>query len=76
MTNTLQIIDLAGTGQVQLSVQTDETCQTAPPAPFQDPLDATDREEIRWYFHDYLSYPFGEAKARAEAVETLSLIHI
>ena len=70
MSRALQIIDLADSGQLQLSLTGDQGSKVAPPVAFQSPLDASDWGEITWYFRDYPEYPFGAAKARAEGVET------
>jgi tetratricopeptide (TPR) repeat protein len=70
VTKALEIHQLAETGQIQLYLKNDDDCRIAPPVTFQDPLDASDRQEIEWYFQGYLDNPFGAAKARAEAVET------
>jgi len=67
----LQIIDLADSGQVQLSLSTGpDRSDTAPAASFSFPLTDTELAEIRWYFTEYPENTFGEAKTRAETVET------
>ena len=66
----LEIIDLAETGQVQVALTTAQDRRTAPPVSFDDLLADSDLQEIGWYFTEYLRNPFGDAKARAEAVET------
>ena len=69
MVKCLEIRDLPESGQLQLSLRTDDGLRTAPPVPFRNPLEAADRAEISWYFQEYPEYPFGPAKDRAEAVE-------
>lgn len=65
----LEIIDLSETGQVQLAISNGQGRQTAPPATFDNPLEDSDRQEIGWYFTEYLQNPFGNAKDRAGSVE-------
>ena len=70
MADTLEILDLPESGQVQLSViDESDRRQSAPPVPFPFPL--TDREllELAWLFTGYAFEPFGESRARAEAAE-------
>ncbi len=73
MTGRLEIVDLADSGQVQLSWRHEAGQGLAPPAApptaFDSSLEATDQQELAWYYQNYLSNPFGAAKARAEAVE-------
>ena len=69
MVKCLEIRDLTESGQLELALSTDDDLRTAPPVPFRIPLDAADRSEISWYFQEYLEYPFGPARERAEAVE-------
>ena len=69
MVKRLEIRDLIESGQLQLALRTDDDLRTAPPVPFRMPLDEADRSEISWYFQEYLEYPFGPARDRAEAVE-------
>ena len=69
MVKRLEIHDLPDSAQVQLALQLDDDRQSAPPAPFRNPLESSDRAEISWYFQEYLDYPFGAAKERAGAVE-------
>jgi len=66
----LEINDLAETGQVQLAISNGQDRKTAPPATFGSSLEDSDRQEIGWYFTEYLQNPFGDAKDRAGAVET------
>ena len=75
MADTLEILDLPESGQIQLSIIKDtgidesDRRQSAPPVPFPFPL--TDREllELAWLFTGYAFEPFGESRARAEAAE-------
>ena len=68
--NLLEILDLPDAGQLQLSRLAGAARQTAPPAAFQNPLDAADQAEIAWYFQEYPDNPLGMAKERAAAVAT------
>ena len=69
MANLLQIVDLADTGQVQLSFLSDTgDSQTAPTANLPFPLTDTELAEMCWYFTEYPENTFGEAKTRADAV--------
>ena len=70
MVEALEIHHLSEAGQVQLGWMSGTARQSAPPVAFQNPLADSDYEEIGWYLRDYLHNPFGEAAARAEAVET------
>lgn len=70
MTKSLEIIELAETSQVQLHLRDGEAYREAPAVAFQSPLGDADQREIQWYFREYLDSPFGQAKERAEAVET------
>jgi tetratricopeptide (TPR) repeat protein len=69
VTKALEIHHLAETRQIQLCLRKDNDYHTAPPVAFPDPLNASDRQGIEWYFQSYLDSPFGAARARAEAVE-------
>ncbi|PKB71210.1 MAG: hypothetical protein BZY87_06650 [SAR202 cluster bacterium Io17-Chloro-G6] len=69
MADLLQIVDLADTGQVQLSLLGVSSGETAPAASFPFPLTDSELAEIRWYFTEYPENTFGEAKTRAEKVE-------
>ncbi|MEE8466130.1 MAG: CHAT domain-containing protein, partial [Dehalococcoidia bacterium] len=44
--------------------------ETAPPTSFSFPLTDSEAAEIRWYFSEYPENTFGEAKTRAEKVES------
>ena len=70
MTKALEIVDLPETAQLQLAWSAGEERHTAPPVPFQPPLDDAARQEIGWYFQDFLQDPFGPSRARGEAVES------
>ena len=75
MADLLQIVDLADSGQVQVSClrvadQSGHGQDSAPPADFPFPLTDAELAEIRWYFTDYPENTFGDAKSRAEKVET------
>ena len=70
MVEALEIHHLSEAGKVQLGWMSGNDRQNAPPVAFQNPLADSDYEEIGWYLRDYLDNPFGEAPARAEAVET------
>ncbi|NQW23358.1 MAG: tetratricopeptide repeat protein [SAR202 cluster bacterium] len=69
MSDLLQIVDLADSGQVQLSLLSDSNQETAPPTSFPLPLTNAELAEIRWYLTEYPENTFGEAKTRAEKVE-------
>ena len=66
----LEIVDLAESGQIQLSI-TDEagSRNSSQPVPFSLPLTGAEVQEIRWLLEVYASQPFGEAVSRAEAAE-------
>ena len=66
----LQIVDLADSGQVQLSYISGTEDVTAPPANFSFPLTDSELAEMRWYLSEYPENTFGEAKTRAETVES------
>ncbi|MDA0263477.1 MAG: tetratricopeptide repeat protein [Chloroflexi bacterium] len=70
MADLLQIVDLADSGQVQLSCLTGvDSSDSAPAANFSLPLTDAESAEIRWYLTEYPLNTFGEAKTRAESVE-------
>ena len=69
MTKCLEIHDLHDSGQLQLVLRSGDDSTSAAPVPFRVPLDVSDFAEISWYFQEYLDYPFGLARDRAEAVE-------
>ncbi len=81
MADTLEILDLPETGQVQLSFihdsgikesGTDESGrrESAPAVSFPFPLTDSELLEIAWFFTEFGHDPFGESRARAEAVES------
>ena len=65
----LEIRDLADSGQVQLSLVRGRDRDSAPPSDFVHPLIDDDLREMCWYFTEFLQYPFGESKSRADSVE-------
>ena len=69
MTKLLEIHDLHDSGQLQLMLRSEDGLVSAPPVSFRLPIDAAERSEIAWYFQEYLDFPFGPARNRAEAVE-------
>ena len=71
MTQTLEIHDLADSGQLQLVSRAGDVRRTAPPVAFRNPLEAAEWQEIQWFFREYRARPFGQAKARAEAIENV-----
>jgi tetratricopeptide (TPR) repeat protein len=66
----LHIVDLADSSQVQLSFISGSGNETAPPADFTFPLTDSEMAEMRWYLSEYPENTFGEAKTRAETVES------
>ena len=70
MADLLQIMDLADSGQVQLSYNSGFSIETSPPADFTFPLTDSELAEMRWYLREYPENTFGEAKTRAETVES------
>ena len=66
---TLEIRDLADNGQVQLSLVRGHDRDSAPPVDFAHPLVDDDLREMCWYLTEFLQYPFGESKSRADSVE-------
>ncbi len=69
MTQTLEIHDLADSGQLQLVSRAGDVWRSAPPVDFRNPLETAELQEIQWFFREYRTRPFGQAKARAEAIE-------
>ena len=70
MADSLQIVDLAESGQVQLSyIDTNGRAETAPAVDFSLPLTESESDEIRWYLTEYPKNTFGEAVERAQKVE-------
>ena len=69
--NLLQITDL-GTGQIQVSWhQHDAIPRHYPPISFHDPIPLDQREQLRWYLEEYLSFPYGAERNRAQNVEDM-----
>ncbi len=70
MSDTLEILDLADSGQLQVSIVDDSgSRRSAPPVPFPFPLTEEELLELAWLFTNYSSEPFGESRPRAEAAE-------
>ena len=70
MADTLEILDLAVSGQVQLSILDDSNRrESTPPTPFSFPLTDAEIHEIYWLLDGYAHEPFGEARGRAEVAE-------
>lgn len=76
MADTLEILDLPETGQVQLSFihkeGTEESGrrESAPAVSFPFPLTDAELLEMAWFFTEFAHDPFGESRSRAEAVES------
>ena len=76
LADTLEILDLPDSGQIQLSIidesGIDESGSrtSAPPVPFPYPLTDAEIHEICWLLDGYAVAPFGEARTRAEMVES------
>ena len=68
--NLLQITDL-GDGYIQLSWQRGNTLPRpyAHPIPFSDPMSDTDRTNLRWYLEQFLGFPYGAERDRAQKIE-------
>lgn len=68
--NLLHITDL-GNGCVQVSSRYGDAIprQHLSPIPFSDPLNEQDKSELRWYLEEYLQFPYGAERWRAEQVE-------
>ena len=70
MADTLEILDLTESGQIQLSVIDESgSRESAPPVSFPFPLTDVELLEFAWLFTGYAVEPFGESRARAEAAE-------
>jgi len=67
--NLLIIEDLAGTNEVKLTLNSDTNISQSATTSFQIPLETTDRDEIHWYFSQYLSEASDNSSQRAEAIE-------
>jgi len=68
--NILHITDL-GNGKVQIEWKSGSvgTRSCPKPIPFTDPLSVEDREDLRWYLEEYLQFPYGAERFKAERVE-------
>lgn len=68
--NLLQVTDL-GNGHVQVAWQRNQNAfRTYPhPLPLANPLGGADRKELRWYLEEYLQFPFGAERYRAQQIE-------
>ncbi|MFC1713674.1 tetratricopeptide repeat protein [Candidatus Poribacteria bacterium] len=68
--NLLQITDLKN-GHVQVSWHRGNQIPRhyQRPIPFADPLDEEARKELRWYLEEYLDFPYGAERNRAERLE-------
>ncbi len=70
MADTLEILDLADSGRIQLSHLDDSGNRTqAPPVSFPYPLTDEELLELAWLFTNYANEPFGDSRSRAEAAE-------
>ena len=71
MPNTLEILELPDTGQLQLSLlDSGGNRLTAPPVTFPFPVTDAEQQEIVWLLTEYSSHPFGDSRSRANAVES------
>ena len=71
MVETLEILDLVESEQIQLSFISEfGERETAPPVNFPYPLTDAEFQEMAWFFSGYVRRPFGDSRQRAEAVET------
>ena len=71
MAVSLEILDLADSEQIQLTlVEESGYRESAPPVSFPFPLTDEELLELDWLFSGYPSEPFGESRHRAEAVES------
>ena len=68
--NILHITDL-GNGKVQIEWKSGSvgTRSCPKPIPFTDPLSVEDRKALRWYLEEYLQFPYGAERFKAERVE-------
>ena len=70
MSDTLEILDLPETGQIQLSfIDESGSRKSAPAVSFPFPLTDTELLELAWLFASHASDPFGESRSRAETAE-------
>ena len=70
MTNLLLIEDIADTNEIRLTLNPNSTDGLTSIIEFEIPLEPTDRDEIHWYFNQFLSEPAGDSIFRSEAIET------
>ena len=71
MVDTLEILDLANSEQIQLSIVSESgERETAPAVNFPYPLTEAEFQEMAWLLSGYSSEPFGDSRQRAEGVET------
>ena len=70
MTNLLLIEDIADTNEIRLTLNPNSTDGLTSIIKFEIQLEPTDREEIHWYFNQFLSEPAGDSIYRSEAIET------
>jgi hypothetical protein len=67
--NCLRITDL-GKGRIQLSWQRGESAlRQYQPSSFADPLTPEDRQDLRWYLEEFLRFPYGAERWRAEQIQ-------
>jgi tetratricopeptide (TPR) repeat protein len=67
--NLLQVVDL-GEGKIEVGWRWgNELPRHHSPLPFEDPLSAEDRRELRWYLEEYLQFPYGAEESHARRVE-------
>lgn len=69
--NLLQISHY-GAGQIQVSWQRGKMIPRhyPKPLPLTDPLTTYERKELRWYLEEYLQFPYGAERDRAQRIET------
>ncbi|HEY9231104.1 MAG TPA: CHAT domain-containing protein, partial [Blastocatellia bacterium] len=66
--NILKLEDL-GEGKVKVSWQMANVARDADPIRFDDPLAVADHLELRWYLEEFLQFPYGAERYRAEQIE-------
>lgn len=69
MSKALEVVGLPGLNQVQFRLSVGEEAFSSPPAPFSCSLDQSSRQELAWYFQEYLHNPFGVSETRARESE-------
>src|ERR1700738_4456039 len=61
---------LSGTGEIAWQASADPLLRRCPRRlPLTDPLGLEDRDHLRWYLEEYLQFPYGAERSRAEQVE-------